>query len=126
VGRAHATRARFGTTPAGQPVAIVTLTNARELVVRATNYGGIIVSLLVPDRDGRLSDVVLGYDSLDGYLAAARLRPSHTLVVSVTVANTDLGIWVSGKTFVVEPGTFRVFVGANSVEGLEASFEVGS
>jgi aldose 1-epimerase len=68
VARAHLTRAPFGTTPAGDHVEIFTLTNAHGLVVRATNYGAIIVSLAVPDRDGRLADVVLGYDGLDGYL----------------------------------------------------------
>jgi len=62
------TRAPFGTTPTGDPVEIFTLTNASGLVVRATNYGGIIVSLWAPDRSGELADIVLGYDTLDGYL----------------------------------------------------------
>ena len=62
------TRAPFGTTPAGNPVEVFTLTNGPGLEVRAATYGGIIVSLSVPDRDGRMADVVLGHDSLDGYL----------------------------------------------------------
>lgn len=62
------TRAPFGTTPAGDTVEVFTLTNAHGLEVRAATYGGIIVSLLVPDRDGRMADVVLGHDSLDAYL----------------------------------------------------------
>jgi len=62
------TRAPFGTTPTGDPVEIFTLTNASGLALRATNYGGIIVSLRAPDRAGDLADVVLGYDTLDGYL----------------------------------------------------------
>ena len=36
-------------------------------MLRATNYGGIIMSLLVPDRDGRLADVVIGFDSVEQY-----------------------------------------------------------
>jgi aldose 1-epimerase len=64
--------APFGTTPAGETAEIFTLTNAQGLVVRATNFGGIIVSLLVPDRAGDLADVVLGYDSLEGYLHDSR------------------------------------------------------
>jgi aldose 1-epimerase len=61
-------RMPFATTPAGQPVELFTLTNPRGMEVRAITYGGIILSLRTPDRDGRLGDIVLGYDSLDGYL----------------------------------------------------------
>jgi aldose 1-epimerase len=63
------TRAGFGRTPDGQPVESFTLTNARGIEVRAITFGDIIVSVRVPDRDGRLDDVVLGHDDLDGYLA---------------------------------------------------------
>lgn len=62
------TRVPFGTTPAGDPVEAFTLTNTNSLQVRAATYGGIILSLSVPDRDGRLADVALGYDSLEEYL----------------------------------------------------------
>ncbi len=61
-------RTSFGTAPGGQPVEVFTLTNTQGMEARVTNYGGIILSLRVPDRDGRLDDVVLGYDSLEGYL----------------------------------------------------------
>jgi len=63
------TRAPFGTTPTGEPVDVFNLTNGRGLEVRALTYGGIIVSLSVPDRDGRQDDVVLGHSSLDGYIS---------------------------------------------------------
>lgn len=66
--RASVARAPFGTLPDGTPVEIVTLTNARGVEVRAITYGGIIVSIRVPDRHGRMGDVVLGYDTLDGYV----------------------------------------------------------
>ena len=45
------------------------LVNANGLELRAVTYGGIIVSFSVPDRDGRMADVVLGYDSLERYLS---------------------------------------------------------
>jgi aldose 1-epimerase len=54
--------------PAGEPVELFTLTNPSGVEVRAITYGGIIVALRAPDRDGRLGDIVLGYDSLAGYL----------------------------------------------------------
>lgn len=52
----------------GEPIQLYTLTNANGMQVRATNYGGIITHLFVPDAEGNLEDVVLGYDSVDGYL----------------------------------------------------------
>ncbi|CAM3213711.1 galactose mutarotase [Corallococcus sp. ZKHCc1 1396] len=59
----------FGTAPGGQPVDVYTLTNRQGMEARVTNYGGILLSLRVPDRDGRFDDVVLGYDSLADYVA---------------------------------------------------------
>ncbi len=61
-------RETFGITPEGKAVDAFTLTNARGLEVRVINYGGIITSLLAPDRSGNLADIVLGFDALDGYL----------------------------------------------------------
>jgi aldose 1-epimerase len=58
----------FGKTADGQAVEIVTMTNSNGLVAKITNYGGILVSMEVPDRQGKLGDVVLGFDKLDGYL----------------------------------------------------------
>jgi aldose 1-epimerase len=61
-------RAPFGQLPDGAgPVDIFTLTNANGMEVRTMPYGAIIVSIRVPARDGRLDDVVLGFDSLEGY-----------------------------------------------------------
>jgi aldose 1-epimerase len=68
VKRPSVTRGSFGYLPDGRVVELFTLTNAQRVEVRAINYGGIIVSLKVPDRKGRLDDVVLGYDDLQGYL----------------------------------------------------------
>ncbi len=65
---ANVSRAEFGRLPDGTRVDVITLTNAQGLEVRAITYGGIVVSLRVPDRAGRLDDIVLGYDDLDGYL----------------------------------------------------------
>jgi len=45
------------------------MTNANKMSVTVTNFGGRVVSLQVPDRDGNFADVVLGYDSLPAYLA---------------------------------------------------------
>jgi aldose 1-epimerase len=57
----------FGKTAAGQPVDLYVLTNQHGMEVAITNYGGTVVSLKVPDRDGKFADVVLGYDDVSGY-----------------------------------------------------------
>jgi aldose 1-epimerase len=58
----------WGTTPDGQTIDLYTLTDSAGMVVKITNYGGIIVSLTAPDRKGQFADVVLGFDSLEPYL----------------------------------------------------------
>ena len=64
-----ASKQTFGKTQDGTAVDIFTLTNARGVEVRAITYGGIIVSLRTPDKNGKLDDIVVGFDALDGYLA---------------------------------------------------------
>src|SRR5215207_8512629 len=63
------TREPFGTTSDGTPVDRYTLTNTRRMQVKIITYGGIIQSIWVPDRRGRLGNVALGFDNLDDYLA---------------------------------------------------------
>jgi len=57
----------FGKTEDGQPVDLYILTNKNGMEAAITNYGGTVVSLIVPDRNGKRDDVVLGYDNLAGY-----------------------------------------------------------
>ena len=52
----------------GQPVDLYTLTNANGLVMTVTNYGGIVVSLTVPDKAGNLGDIVLGFSTVADYV----------------------------------------------------------
>jgi aldose 1-epimerase len=61
-------QADFGRLPDGTAVSIYTLSNRNRVEARITNYGGIIVSLRAPDRNGSLADIVLGFDSLAEYL----------------------------------------------------------
>lgn len=68
---ATVTRQPFGALPSGDSVAIYTLTNSHGMTVRVMTYGGIIVSLSVPDRHGVSGDVVLGFDSLADYVKAS-------------------------------------------------------
>jgi len=59
----------FGKTADGTAVDLFVLTNAKGMRAKVMTYGATLTELLVPDRDGKLDDVVLGFDDLDGYLA---------------------------------------------------------
>ncbi len=58
----------FGKIPDGTPVEIYTLSDG-AYEARIMTYGGVVVSLKVPDRKGNSADVVLGFDDVDGYVA---------------------------------------------------------
>lgn len=62
-------RAQFGTLPDGRKVEAVTLRGEKGISATLINYGAALQSLMLPDRNGELADVTLGYASLDGYLA---------------------------------------------------------
>jgi len=61
----------FGVTAEGDSAQLYTLENENGMTMSVTNYGGIITALRVPDREGQLEDVVLGFDSLAGYRSDA-------------------------------------------------------
>src|SRR5215467_3530624 len=61
-------KSSFGKAPDGEAVDLYTLTNKNGVEAAITTYGGSVVSLKVPDRQGKLGDVVLGFDSVDGYV----------------------------------------------------------
>jgi aldose 1-epimerase len=65
------TKSPFGTMPDGTPVDLYQLRNQNGVSASIINYGGIVVSLRVPDRNGNFGDVVLGHDTLEGYLKAS-------------------------------------------------------
>ena len=65
--RGRAQTVEYGKTPEGTPVQQYTLTNGR-VTAKVITYGAILTDLIVPDRDGKAGDVVLGFDNLDGYL----------------------------------------------------------
>ncbi len=58
----------YGTLPDGRQAMLFTLVNRHGLRARLTDFGAILVSLTAPDREGRLADVTLGYDDLDGWV----------------------------------------------------------
>lgn len=61
------TKKAFGKAPCGRDVDLYIMTNNRGSSVEIANYGGIIRAINVPDKDGNLASVVLGYNSIEGY-----------------------------------------------------------
>ena len=66
--KAKMTKEPFSKTADGTAVDLYTLTNKAGTEARITTYGGRIVSLKTADRTGKMADIVLGFDTLDGYL----------------------------------------------------------
>lgn len=58
----------FGLTPTGAPATLFTLTNAAGAFAAITNYGAHLTQLHIPDKSGQLSNIILGFAALDGYL----------------------------------------------------------
>lgn len=58
----------FGATKSGTLIDLFTLKNNQGMIVKITNFGGIVTSIIVPDKNGNFEDVVLGFDNLEGYL----------------------------------------------------------
>ena len=62
-------QAKFVSEVDGKPTALYVLTNQQGAEACVTNWGGRLVSVMVPDKNGKLTDVVLGYDNIDQYVA---------------------------------------------------------
>jgi aldose 1-epimerase len=106
----------FGKTPEGVEVRLYTLQNPHGMRATITNYGGVVTSLVVPDRTGRPGDVVLGFDSLEGYL---RGSPYFGAIVG-RYANR-----IAGARFTLDGTTYRLAAndGANALHGGVRGFD---
>ena len=76
-----------------------TLTNSHGVEIRAMNYGGIIVSILVPDRKGQLADIALGHDFLEGYIP----NPPYLGAIVGRYANR-----IANGTFTLDGNTYTL------------------
>lgn len=92
-------RDSFGTLPDGTEVHLYTLTNANGLVARITNYGGIMTELHVPDREGKIEDILLGSDRLEDYL-------SQTFYLGALIGR--YGNRIDGGRFELDGSTYKL------------------
>jgi len=95
------TKADFGKLPDGKAAEVYTLKNA-DLEVRITNYGARIVSLKTKDRDGKFGDVVLGYNSVEGYVAEGEAKTYFGAIVG------RYGNRIRGGKFAIDGTTYQI------------------
>ena len=110
------TKQAYGKAADGTPVELYTLQDGK-MTVRIMTYGGIIVSLEAPDRNGKTADVVLGFDSLDGYVKTGN-KPYMGAAIG-RYANR-----VAGGTFTLDGKAYHVPKndGDNALHGGTAGF----
>lgn len=87
----------FGTTKDGREVFLFSLENKNKVKAEVTNFGAILVNLFVPDKDGNIEDVVLGFDDVTGY----ENNPSFFGAVIAPSANR-----IAGASFTLQDETF--------------------
>jgi len=94
------TKQPFGKTSDGSEVDIYNLKSA-AIEVRVITYGGIVQSIKVPDKNGKIADVVLGFDSLDGYTSGPKPNPAFFGAIIGRYANRIAGakFTLDGKTY---------------------------
>jgi aldose 1-epimerase len=110
------TKRPFGTLPSGEPIDLYTFRNGKGVEASITNFGGRIVKLLVPDRNGESADVALGFDGLDGYLEK---NPYFGALVG-RYANR-----IAGAQFTLDGKTYHLAAndGSNSLHGGTKGFD---
>lgn len=99
----------FGKLPDGTPIEIYTLTNG-TITAKISTFGGIVTELHAPDKDGQSADIVLGFDSLEGYLAGHPYFGAITGRYANRIAKGKFSI--DGKEF-----SLAVNNGPNSLHG---------
>jgi aldose 1-epimerase len=100
----------------GQPVQLYTLTNAKGMKVQITNYGAIVTSLTAPDKNGKMGDIVMGYDNLQDYV---KNSPYFGAIVG------RYGNRIGKGKFTIDGKEYSVTVndGVNSLHGGKKGFD---
>lgn len=95
----------FGKSPDGREVYLYTITNKKGMAAAVTNVGAVLVKLMVPDKDGKVEDVVLGFDKAEDYFE----NPSFFGAVIGPSANR-----IAGASFVIDGITYQLDVNDNA------------
>ena len=113
---ADASRAVFGTMPDGRKVEVVTLDDGHGFTARVISLGASLQSLMLPDRDGKLADVVLAYPNLQDYVA----KPQYFGATVGRFANR-----IAGGRFTLDGKSYQLTLndGPNSLHGGAKGFD---
>ncbi len=113
---ATVTQTPFGTLPDGRAVHLFTLRNANGIEVRLIDYGGIVLSIIAPDRAGNFADITLGYDDFEGYL-------TETPYFGALVGR--YGNRIAGGRFTLDDVEYRLATnnGPNHLHGGDVGFD---
>lgn len=117
VSSTEVTEIQFKKTIDGKPVNLFTLTNKNGVKALITNYGGRLVSLFVPDKDGKLTDVVAGFSSVDGY------KNSTEAYFGATIGRYGNRIAKGKFTLDGKPYTLFVNNGVNTLHGGKKGYQ---
>jgi aldose 1-epimerase len=100
----------------GKKVSLYTLSNKNGVQVKITNYGGIVTSWITPDKNGTKSDIVLGFDSLQSYLA----KPPYFGAIIGRYGNR-----IGGAQFKLDGASYKLAAnnGTNNLHGGEKGFD---
>ena len=115
------TAASFGKTTDGTEVQLFTLTNASGAKATISNFGGTLTSLLVPDKDGKMGDVILGFDNVSGY-QSPEFRKSNPYFGALI---GRYGNRIAKGKFTLEGKTYTLASnnGANTLHGGKVGFD---
>ncbi len=118
------TSASFGKTTDGTEVRLFTLTNAHGMTVTISTYGGTITGIQVPDKNGKIGDVVLGFDELSGYQSPAFLKSGPYFGALIG----RYGNRIKGGEFTLDGKTYHLAKnnGPNTLHGGKKGFDKAS
>ena len=111
----------FGHCPKGEKVFLYTLVNPNGITVKITNYGAIITSIMMPDKNGNRENIVLGFNELDEYLSSEYLN-SYPYFGAVCGRYCNR---IAGGKLSIEGVYYQLFVnnGPNSLHGGQTGFD---
>jgi Galactose mutarotase and related enzymes len=115
---------KFGVTPQGEQVDLITFENESGAYMKVTSYGAKLVSLVIPDKNGELADVVLGYNDMESYLNGERFFGSNPGPFANRIK--DASFTIDGQSYHLTPneGANLLHSGSSAIEAEVWSYAV--
>ncbi|MGD9492576.1 MAG: aldose epimerase family protein [Bacteroidales bacterium] len=117
---------KFGNMPNGQQVDIISMSHGNTDCIKLTDYGVKLVSLIIPDKNGNPTDVVLGYNTLEDYLKGNRFFGSNPGPFANRIGNARFNIDGTEYRFKPNVGDHLLHSGESALESVVWRHETGS